>query len=79
MITEDREFMSEKSVLNSVNPHYLERVVDLSTNYDISVSEDIYDANGMKLLAKGAKRLWGAGKTDPPQTKKTAGKLSCFG
>jgi len=27
--------MSEKIELNNVNPHYLERVVDLSTNYDI--------------------------------------------
>ncbi|MEO6422212.1 MAG: HD domain-containing phosphohydrolase, partial [Candidatus Nitrotoga sp.] len=47
--------MSETSELNNVNPHYLERVVDLSRNYDVSASEDIYDANGMKLLAKGTK------------------------
>lgn len=47
--------MSEKSELNNVNLHYLERVVDLSRNYDVSASEDIYDANGMKLLAKGTK------------------------
>ncbi len=47
--------MSEKSELNNVNLHYLERVVDLSANYDVRVSEDIIDTNGMKLLAKGAK------------------------
>ena len=55
MPKEEKEYMSEKSELNNVNPHYLERVVDLSTNYDVSASEDIYDANGMKLLAKGTK------------------------
>ena len=38
--------MSEKSELNNVNPHYLERVVDLSANYDVRVSEDIIDTNG---------------------------------
>ncbi|MEQ1743297.1 MAG: HD domain-containing phosphohydrolase [Candidatus Nitrotoga sp.] len=47
--------MSKKSELHNVNPHYLERVVDLNTSYDVSASEDIFDANGMKLLAKGAK------------------------
>jgi hypothetical protein len=41
--------------LNAVNPHYLERAIDLGEHYDVCASEDIYDAQGMKLLAKGAK------------------------
>jgi hypothetical protein len=40
--------------LNTVNPHYLERAIDLGERYEVCASEDIYDANGMKLLAKGA-------------------------
>jgi HD-GYP domain-containing protein (c-di-GMP phosphodiesterase class II) len=47
--------MSKNSELSNINPHYLDRIVDLSTNFDVSASEDIFDANGMKLLAKGAK------------------------
>ncbi|HEY9098722.1 MAG TPA: HD domain-containing phosphohydrolase [Thiobacillus sp.] len=39
--------------LSTVNPHYLERAIDLSANCEIRASEDIYDAKGMKLLAKG--------------------------
>lgn len=40
--------------LNTVNPHYLERAIDLGERYEVCASEDIYDASGMKLLAKGA-------------------------
>ena len=40
--------------LNTVNPHYLDRAIDLGDSYQVCASEDIYDANGMKLLAKGA-------------------------
>lgn len=40
--------------LTAVNPHCLERVMDLSESQAVCTSEDIYDANGMKLLAKGA-------------------------
>lgn len=40
--------------LKRVNPHYLERAIDLGERYEVCASEDIYDANGMKLLAKGA-------------------------
>lgn len=40
--------------LNTVNPHYLDRAIDLGERYEVCASEDIYDANGMKLLAKGA-------------------------
>ena len=39
--------------LSTVNPHYLERAIDLSESYEVCASEDIYDAKGMKLLAKG--------------------------
>lgn len=38
-----------------VNPHYLDRVVSLSNHAPILASEDIYSANGAKLLAKGAR------------------------
>lgn len=43
----------QESQLNSVNPYYLERVVALSEKNRIEASDDIYAANGMKLLAKG--------------------------
>lgn len=39
----------------SVNKHYLDRVIDLSAVKDIEASEDIYAANGMKLVAKGGR------------------------
>lgn len=39
----------------SVNQHYLDRVIDLSAVKDIEASEDIYAANGMKLVAKGGR------------------------
>jgi hypothetical protein len=41
--------------LNTVNPHYLDRAIDLGERYEVCASEDIYDAKGMKLLAKGAR------------------------
>jgi len=40
---------------STVNPHYLERAIDLGERYDVCASEDIYDVQGMKLIAKGAK------------------------
>lgn len=40
--------------LKTVNPHYLGRAIDLGEHYQVYASEDIYDAKGMKLLAKGA-------------------------
>lgn len=39
----------------SVNEHYLDRVIDLSTVKDVEAAEDIYAANGMKLVAKGGR------------------------
>ncbi|MDP3124191.1 MAG: hypothetical protein Q8M84_01015, partial [Thiobacillus sp.] len=40
--------------LKTVNPHYLGRAIDLGESYQVCASEDIYDAKGVKLLAKGA-------------------------
>jgi hypothetical protein len=37
------------------NPHYLQDVTDLGEDVNIIASDDIYAANGMKLLAKGAR------------------------
>lgn len=44
----------EAAVINPVNPHYLDRVMDLSESKEICASEHIFDSNGMKLLAKGS-------------------------
>jgi len=41
--------------LNVVNPHYLQNVMDLAKNHDVIASEDIYDAKGVKLVAKGTR------------------------
>lgn len=37
-----------------VNSHYLDNLLELSRIADIEASEDIYTANGIKLIAKGA-------------------------
>ena len=42
-------------LINSVNKHYLDRVLGLAEEADILATEDIFDARGMKLVAKGAK------------------------
>lgn len=49
--------MSEEILENaeSVNQHYLEKVMDLAEEKDIAATEDIFNAKGMKLIAKGAK------------------------
>jgi HD-GYP domain-containing protein (c-di-GMP phosphodiesterase class II) len=47
--------MSEDFNINQVNQHYLDKVMDLSEQMDVEASEDIFDARGMKLVAKGAK------------------------
>lgn len=39
----------------TVNQHYLDRVIDLAAVKDVEASEDIYAANGMKLVAKGGR------------------------
>ena len=46
--------MNDSSISNSVNQHYLNKVIDLSENMRVEASEDIFDARGNKLLAKGA-------------------------
>lgn len=43
------------SELTQVNEHYLNKVMDLSMEKEVEASEDIYAANGMKLIAKGAR------------------------
>lgn len=40
---------------NAVNQHYLEKVMDLAEEEDVAATEDIFNASGMKLIAKGAK------------------------
>ncbi|MES2322326.1 MAG: HD domain-containing phosphohydrolase [Pseudomonadota bacterium] len=40
---------------STVNQHYLNKVIDLSDEMHVEASEDIFDARGNKLLAKGAR------------------------
>ncbi|MET3130091.1 response regulator RpfG family c-di-GMP phosphodiesterase [Oxalobacteraceae bacterium GrIS 1.11] len=40
---------------NSVNRHYLDKVMDLADERDVAATEDIFDARGMKLISKGAR------------------------
>ena len=47
--------MPEEHVITSVNKYYLDKVLSLAEQADITATEDIYDARGMKLVAKGAK------------------------
>lgn len=47
--------MSDEYALNSMNRHYLDKVMNLAEEADISATEDIFDARGMKLVAKGAR------------------------
>ncbi len=46
--------MADVNVSNAVNQHYLSKLIDLSENMRVEASEDIFDARGNKLLAKGA-------------------------
>jgi hypothetical protein len=46
--------MSENKTGSIVNEHYLNKVLDLSEDMGVVATEDIYDTQGMKLLAKGA-------------------------
>jgi HD-GYP domain-containing protein (c-di-GMP phosphodiesterase class II) len=41
--------------IESVNKHYLDKVMDLAEEMDVEATEDIFDSRGMKLIAKGAK------------------------
>lgn len=47
--------MSDEQLINSVNKHYLDKVMNLAEEKDIKATEDIFDARGMKLVAKGAR------------------------
>ncbi len=47
--------MSDEHLINSVNKHYLDKVMNLAEEADIKATEDIFDARGMKLVAKGAR------------------------
>lgn len=46
--------MSDTKAGAIVNEHYLNKVLDLSEEMGVAATEDIYDAHGIKLLAKGA-------------------------
>lgn len=43
------------SLPEQANPHFMGALVELSSQHEIEVSEDIYSQNGTKLLARGAK------------------------
>lgn len=45
--------MLDEHALNSVNRYYLDKVMNLAEERDIKTTEDIFDARGMKLVAKG--------------------------
>lgn len=47
--------MMEEISINEVNRHYLDKVMNLAEERDVEATEDIYDARGMKLVAKGAR------------------------
>ncbi|WP_420474149.1 HD-GYP domain-containing protein [Noviherbaspirillum sp. ST9] len=47
--------MPEEHVITSVNKYYLDKVLSLAEQADITATEDIFDARGMKLVAKGAR------------------------
>lgn len=40
---------------SAVNAHYLKKVMDMTDEMEVKATEDIYDARGNKLLAKGAR------------------------
>ncbi|MEJ7805675.1 MAG: HD domain-containing phosphohydrolase [Telluria sp.] len=46
--------MIDATLNTAVNQHYLNKVIDLSETMRVEASEDIFDARGNKLLAKGA-------------------------
>lgn len=48
-------YIERSSMSNVVNQHYLEKVIELAEQMPVVATEDIYDARGNKLLAKGAK------------------------
>ena len=47
--------MPEEHAINSVNKHYLDKLMNLAEEAHIQATEDIFDARGMKLVAKGTR------------------------
>ncbi len=49
--------MAEEALIlsDSVNKHYLDKVMDLAEDHVVAASEDIFDSRGMKLIAKGTR------------------------
>lgn len=47
--------MAEEISINQVNQHYLDKVMNLAQERDVEATEDIFDARGMKLVAKGSR------------------------
>ncbi len=47
--------MPDLQLSTAVNKHYLDKVMGLTDSMDVQASEDIFDARGNKLLAKGAR------------------------
>ncbi len=43
----------DKATFNTVNPYYLDNVMKASDKHEVVASEDIHNAAGMKLVAKG--------------------------
>lgn len=50
----DRHNSPNLSLIENVNPHYLNRLMTLADTAPVLAIEDIFDARGVKLLAKGA-------------------------
>ncbi len=50
-----RHVMPTGRLSTAVNQHYLNKVLDLSDTMEVQASEDIFDARGNKLLARGAR------------------------
>lgn len=47
--------MPDSGLSTAVNQHYLNKVMDLTDAMEVQATEDIFDARGNKLLAKGAR------------------------
>lgn len=47
--------MADSNLSTAVNKHYLEKVMGLAESMEVQASEDIFDARGNKLLAKGSR------------------------
>ncbi|WP_137935830.1 HD domain-containing phosphohydrolase [Chitinivorax sp. B] len=43
------------SVLANVNPHFLERLIELASHHEVTAAEDVCDETGLTLLPKGGR------------------------